>query len=87
MPLSCVSHPPPPPGCPWVGVAGTRAAPRSGPGAGQGEPGCCGAGWDLPADVSVPSLSAARRVRTSPGDVARSPLHFSRADLALMGVQ
>lgn len=53
--------------------------PRCGPGAGHGEPGCCGAGWDLPADVSVPSLSAARRVPASPGDVARRPLHFFRS--------
>lgn len=76
--------------CP-PGLPGTGAVPTCGPGARQGEPGCCGAGGDLPADVSVPSLSAARRVRTSPRDVASSSLHFfffsPQAELALVGVQ
>lgn len=69
-----------PPRLPWSRAGGFRgcppAPPRCDPGAGQSKPGCCGAGWDLPADVSVLSLSAARRVRTSPGDVARRSPHF-----------
>lgn len=70
----------PSPGAPRVAALERQwpvpECPLCGPGAGHSEPRHCGAGWDLPADVSVPSPSAARRVPASPGDVARRPLHF-----------
>lgn len=58
---------------------------RCAPGAERSEPGRCGAERDRPADVSVPSLTAARRVPASPGDVARRPLHFFRSGAVFGG--